>query len=167
MRALAQQMVNHVWTVERREERLGTVPVSVVTTLVVLTVKLLVLAAMGWMVNPVKTMGHPQERQSVVVNVLKDTLVPIVRLRTHVLLERTDNLVRTVAPSLGQQAIVRVLVQLDILVPIVRLHHHVQKDLMVKIVKTLELQMVSLDHADVLALLATKVITAKRHLHVT
>ena len=58
-----------------------------------------------------------------VVNVLKDTLVPIVRLRTHVLLERTDNLVRTVAPSLGQQAIVRVLVQLDILVPIVRLHH--------------------------------------------
>ena len=103
-----------------------------------------------------------------VVNVLKDTLVPIVRLRTHVLLERTDNLVRTVAPSLGQQAIVRVLVQLlDILVPIVRLHHHVQKDLMVKSVKTLELQMVSPDHADVHVQMVTKVITAKRHLHVT
>ena len=73
------------------------------------------------MVNPVKTMGHPQERQSVVVNVLKDTLVPIVRLRTHVLLERTDNLVRTVVASSGQQAVVRVAAWEDIVVRTVRL----------------------------------------------
>jgi hypothetical protein len=77
------------------------------------------------------------------------------------------NLVRTVAPSLGHQAIVRVLVQLDILVPIARLHYHVQKDSMIKIVKTVVLQMVSLDHAGVIALLAMKVTTVKRQLHVT
>jgi hypothetical protein len=73
------------------------------------------------MVSPVKTMGHPQERQSVVVNVLKDTLEPIVRLRTHVLLERMDNLVRTVVASSGQQAAVRVAAWEDIVVRTVRL----------------------------------------------
>jgi len=112
-------------------------------------------------------MGHPQVQPSVAANVLKDTLVPIVRLRTRALLEGTDNLVRTMAPSPGQQAIVHVLVLRATEVLIARSHCHVPKHPMVKSVKIVELQLVSLDHVGVPVQTGTRVTTAKRLLPAT
>ena len=112
-------------------------------------------------------MGHPQVQPSVAANVLKDTLVPIVRLRTRALLEGTDNLVRTMAPSPGQQAIVHVLVLRATEVLIARSHCHVPKHPMVKSVKMVELQLVSLDLVGVPAQMVTRVTTAKRLLPAT
>jgi hypothetical protein len=119
------------------------------------------------MVSPVKTMGHPQGRQSAAVNAHKDTLVRIVKSLMRALQERTGSPVRMVAASLEQQIVARVLVRQDTLVPTVKLHHHVQKDTICKTVKMVVLQTVSLDRAGVLVRLDTKVITAKRHLRVT
>ena len=73
------------------------------------------------MVSPVKTMGHPQGRQSAAANAHKDTLVRIVKSLKRALRERTGSLVRMVAASLGQPATASAAAWEDIAVPTARL----------------------------------------------